>query len=135
MIPAGAVLRRLPDIGVAFTGGDGALRQRRDAVHLVSKKLPHTVEVYSRAVVLHAVRDMDFDGVAPVGLNCWTRELSVDQEDGPFDAIGGSGGIDNIKVILSHDASVRGGIVVISIDVVCLWEMSLIDWLRGVSAP
>lgn len=134
MVPAGTVLRRLPDIGVAFTGGDGALRQRRDAIHLVSKKLPYAMEVYSCAVVLHAVRDMDFDGVAPVGFDCWTGELAINQEHGSFDAIWGSGCVDDVKMVLSQDASVWGGIVVISVDVV-LFELRLVDWLLGASAP
>lgn len=134
MVPAGTVLRRLPDVGVAFTGGDGTLRQRRDTIHLVSVKLPYAMKVYSGAIVLHAIRDMDFNGIAPVGFDCWTGELAINQEHGSFDAIWGSGCVDNVKMVLSHDTSIRGGIVIISVYIVLI-ELGLVDWLFGTSTP
>ena len=80
VVPRRSILSGLEGVGVCISRSNWALRDARNTIGTAVVQLPQTVPVDGGSIVLHLVGDCHRDHVAPVGHNCRSRILIVNQQ-------------------------------------------------------
>ena len=80
MIPRGSILSCLEGVGFGVAWRDRAFCDAIDAILVIRVELAHAMPMHACAIVLQIVVHSNFDEVAPVGFNGWSRNLSIDSE-------------------------------------------------------
>jgi len=63
-----------------MTWSKGAFGDTIDTVRATAVELTETVPVHTGTVELHGVLDGDLESISPIGVDGWTRVLSIDQQ-------------------------------------------------------
>ncbi len=74
--------------------------------------------MHAGAVVLKAILDGDDDGISPVGLDGWSRELAVDRIDRSGHAVRSKRQVLHLEIVSDNSASIWPCGLRIAIDVV-----------------
>ena len=78
MIPGVAVLQRLKLISECVSLSDWTLSNTIHAIHMIREKLPNTMPVNCRAILLICVRYVNNNVITPAGFDQRTRKRAVE---------------------------------------------------------
>lgn len=76
------------------------------------------MEVQAGTVVCEAVCDVDFDSVAPVGLDCGTRNAAINSEYIASISVWRGSDVRQFEPVFDSDASVRHNVIIVCANVV-----------------